>query len=52
MMRYGDWIVLASLTLNIVSAILYAVQWHWIMVLYFIGAAFINGSLVLMWYFK
>ena len=51
-MRYGDWVVILSLTLNLVSALLYAIEFHWLMVMYFIGAGLINGSLVLMWYVK
>lgn len=52
MMRYGDWVVLASFTLNILSAGLYAYQFHWPMVMYFIGAALINGSLIILWLYK
>ncbi len=52
MMRYGDWVVLASFTLNILSMLLYAMQMHWPMVIYFLGAALINGSLIIMWWYK
>lgn len=51
-MRYGDWVVMASLILNIVSMVAYGWQSHWTYVMYFLGAACINGSLILMWYFK
>lgn len=51
-MRYGDWVVIASLSLNLLSAMLYGVELQWLYVMYFLGAALINGSLVLMWYFK
>jgi hypothetical protein len=51
-MRYGDYIVLISFSLNLLSCIAYAWQAHWISVMYFFGAALINASLVLMWYFK
>jgi hypothetical protein len=51
-MRYGDYVVVISLTLNLLSCLGYAIEGYWLYVMYFTGAALINGSLVLMWYFK
>lgn len=51
-MRWGDYIVMASASLNVLCVIAYALQSHWLNVMYFLGAALINTSIILMWYFK
>lgn len=51
-MRWGDYIVLINFSLNVLCAILYGMQSFWFMVMYFLGAAFINLSIVLMWIYK
>lgn len=51
-MRLGDYIVALSFSLNVLSGLAYGYQHHWLMVLYFCGAAFINLSLILMWVYK
>lgn len=45
-MRIGDYIVSVSLGLNLCALVAYAWQGHWRNVVYFLGAALINGSIV------
>lgn len=47
-MRYGDWIVLLSMTLNVSAAGLYAYQGHWNNVGYWLSAFALNGFLLRM----
>lgn len=47
-LAWGDYIVLASASLNIACMIAYALQRLWPNVLYFFGAACINCSIVIM----
>ncbi len=46
LMRWGDYIVLASLGLNLACVAAYLAQGHWRNALYFVGAALINWSIV------
>lgn len=45
-MRFGDWVVTVSLTLNVCAMMAYAWQGHWPYVLYFLGAVAINSSII------
>jgi hypothetical protein len=45
-MRYGDWLVCASITLNAGSMLAYAYQGFWLNAGYWFGALCINLSLL------
>lgn len=51
-MRWGDYIVMMSFSLNILCMIFYSIELYWFMVMYFAGAAMINLSIILMWVYK
>jgi hypothetical protein len=44
--RLGDWVVMCSLTLNVLAMVAYLWQGHWRNAVYFFGAFVINASLV------
>jgi hypothetical protein len=45
-MRYGDYIVALSITLNASAMIAYSWQGHWLQACYWLGALCINLSLL------
>lgn len=46
MMRYGDWVIVLNMILNLSAMLAYAWQGHWPNALYWLCAFGLNGALV------